>query len=97
MYAPSPVKHGARNPDKGDGEWDIVLPNLYDAQGWWWLTVVRYECNFAAGFDAQCKNFARLSEDVKVQVLTPEESIINADWTCHYECNTGLYVDAYRR
>ena len=84
-------------PDKGDGEWDIVMPNLRDAQGWWWLTVVRYDCNFAASFDAQCKNFTRLSEDVKVQVLTPEESIINADWICHYECNTGLYVDAFRR
>jgi hypothetical protein len=84
-------------PDKGDGEWDIVLPNLFDAQGWWELTVVRYECDFFASFDAQCKSFTKLSEDVRVEVRTPEESIINADWTCHFDCNTGLYVDAYRR
>ncbi len=86
-------------PDKGDGEWDVVMPNLFDAQGWFWLTVVSYDCPgfFDAGFDSQCKQFTRLSEDVKIEVRTPEESIINADWVCHWDCNKGLYVDAYRR
>jgi uncharacterized protein YraI len=84
-------------PDKGDGEWDIVMPNIATAQGWWWLTVVKYDCNFAGGFDAQCQSYTKLSEDVKIQVVTPEESIINADWVCHWDCDKGLYVDAYRR
>ncbi len=84
-------------PDKGDGEWDIVFPRIGDAQGWWWLTVVKYECNFAGGFDAQCQQYTKLSEDVKVQILTPEESIINADWVCHWDCDKGLYKDAFRR
>lgn len=84
-------------PEKGDGEWDVVMPNLYDAQGWWWLTVVRYDCDFNAAFDAQCKNFTKLSEDVKIQVVTPEESVINADWVCHWDCDKGLYVQGYRR
>jgi uncharacterized protein YraI len=84
-------------PDKGDGEWDVVMPNIRDAQGWWWLTVVKYECDFAGGFDSQCKRFIKLSEDVKIQVLTPEESIINADWVCHWDCDKGLYQNAFRR
>ena len=93
-----PTGASVHYPDKGDGEWDVVMPNLFDAQGWWWLTVVRYDCpDFFAGFDAQCKQFTKLSEDVKIEVRTPEESIINADWICHWDCNTGLYVDAYRR
>lgn len=84
-------------PDKGDGEWDVVMPNIGSAQGWWWLTVVRYDCNFAGGFDAQCQQYTKLSEDVKIEVRTPEESIINADWVCHWDCNTGLYVQGFRR
>lgn len=90
---------GASNwyPDKGDGEWDIVMPNIGQAQGWWWLTVVRYDCNFAGGFDSQCQQYTKLSEDVKIEVRTPEESIINADWVCHWDCNTGLYVQGFRR
>ena len=79
-------------PDVGPGEWDVVLPNIHTAQGWWWLTVVNYECNFWGGFDALCTNFTRLSEDVKVQIASPAESIINADWVCHWDCNKGLYV-----
>jgi hypothetical protein len=84
-------------PDKGDGEWDIVMPNIHTAQGWWWLTVVKYECNFAGGFDAQCQSYTKLSEDIKVQVATPDESIINADWICHWDCDKGLYKDGFRR
>jgi len=86
-------------PDKGDGEWDVVMPNIYDAQGWFWLTVVTYDCPgfFESGFDAQCKQFNKHSEDVKIEVRTPEESIINADWVCHWDCNKGIYVDGYRR
>ena len=73
-------------------------PNLFDAQGWWKLTVVSYDCPgfFDAGFDAQCRQYTKLSDDVRIQVKTPEESIINADWVCHWDCNTGLYVDAFR-
>jgi hypothetical protein len=75
-------------PDKGDGEWDVVIPNL--ATG--------IDCpNFEVAFDAQCKQFTRLSEDVKIQVNYPDETIINADWICHWDCNKGLYVDAFRR
>jgi uncharacterized protein YraI len=84
-------------PDKGDGEWDIVMPRIHDAQGWWWLTVVIYQCNFAGGFDAQCQQYTKLSEDVKIEVRTPEESIINADWVCHWDCDKGLYKDGFRR
>lgn len=84
-------------PDKGDGEWDIVMPNLVTAQGWWWLTVVNYECDFNSGFDALCGRYTKLSEDVKVQIVTPEESIINADWVCHWDCDKGLYVNGFRR
>ncbi len=84
-------------PDKGDGEWDIVMPNIATAQGWWWLTVVKYECDFNSSFNAQCGKYTKLSEDVKIQVITPKESIINADWVCHWDCDKGLYKDAYRR
>ena len=84
-------------PDKGDGEWDMVLDNLHTAQGWWYLTVVRYDCDFWGGFDAQCKNFTRLSEDIPIEVRTPEESIINADWVCHWDCDKGVYSQAFRR
>jgi hypothetical protein len=60
--------------------------------GWWTLTVVRYECpNFEQRFDAQCKQFTRLSEDIKVEVVWPDEAIINADWVCHWGCDKGLY------
>jgi len=86
-------------PGKGDGEWDVVIPTktLGSGVGWWYLTVVRYDCpNFAAGFDAQCKQFTRLSEDIKIQVNWPDETIINADWICHWDCDKGLYTQAFR-
>ena len=58
-------------PDKGDGEWDVSGINLGQGQGWWFLSVVRYDCNFAAAFDAQCKNFTTLSEEIPVEVRNP--------------------------
>ena len=90
-------------PEKGDGEWDVIIPkeNIGDGVGWWWLTVVSYDCpDFLARFDAQCKQFTRRSEDVKIQVNWPDETIINADWICHWDCNKAggsLYEEAYRR
>jgi hypothetical protein len=103
-WAWSVVSHPAgashHYPEKGDGEWDVVIPkeNLGDGVGWWWLTVVRYECpDFLSRFDAQCKQFTRLSEDVKIQVVWPDETIINADWVCHWDCDKGLYVQGFRR
>jgi uncharacterized protein YraI len=85
-------------PDKGDGEWDVVIPNLGDGVGWWTLAVASYDCpNFVGAFDAQCKQYTLLSEEIPVEVIYPEETIINADWVCHWDCNKGLYVDAYRR
>lgn len=95
---PSGASH--HYPEKGDGEWDVVIPNetLGGGVGWWWLTVVKYECpNFAGAFNSQCTQFTRLSEDVKIQVNWPEETVINADWTCHWDCDKGLYTSGYRR
>lgn len=93
---------GASNhyPEKGDGEWDVVIPkeNIGGGVGWWWLTVVRYDCpDFLSRFDAQCKQFTRLSEDVKIMVNWPDETVINADWVCHWDCDKGLYVQGFRR
>jgi hypothetical protein len=85
-------------PEKGDGEWDVVIPNISNGVGWWWLTVVKYECSdFFARFDAQCKQFTRLSEDVKMEVVYPDKMVINADWVCEFDCDQGLYVNAFRR
>lgn len=84
-------------PDKGDGEWDVVIPSLGDGIGWWTLAVVSYDCpNFTAAFDAQCKQYTILSEEIPIEVVYPDETIINADWICHWDCNKGLYVDAFR-
>jgi uncharacterized protein YraI len=84
-------------PETVDGQWDVVIPDIRTGMGWWYLTVVSYDCpNFEVKFDAQCKQFTRLSEDVKIEV-DPDHTIIWADWTCHRDCNKGLYVDAYRR
>lgn len=86
-------------PEKGDGEWDVSGIELKDCIGWWTLTVVRYDCPdfFGAGFDAQCKQFTRLSEEIPVEVVYPTETVINADWVCHWDCDKGLYVQGYRR
>ncbi len=84
-------------PDIGAGEWDIVMHNPTDAVGWWTLTVVRYDCpGFEEGFNAQCKQFTRLSEDRVVKVIYPDQTAITADWTCHQDCDQGLYVRPYR-
>jgi uncharacterized protein YraI len=85
-------------PQKGPGEWDVVIPatDIGNGVGWWWLTVVRYECpDFMARFDAQCKQFTRLSEDIKIMVNWPDETIINADWICHWDCDKGVYSTLY--
>jgi uncharacterized protein YraI len=95
---PSGASH--HYPEKGDGEWDVIIPkeNIGDGIGWWYLTVVRYDCpDFLSRFDAQCKQFTRLSEDVKIQTVWPDETIINADWVCHWDCDKGLYVQGFRR
>lgn len=93
---PSGASH--HYPEKGDGEWDIVIPDPGTGVGWWWLTVVRYECpDFFERFDAQCKQYTKLSEDVKIQVNWPDETVINANWTCHWDCDKGLYSQAFRR
>jgi hypothetical protein len=84
-------------PDTDDGEWDIIITNATDAAGWWTLTVARYDCpDFEAGFNAQCKQFTRLSKNQVVQIVYPNETVINADWICHRDCDQGLYVKAYR-
>jgi hypothetical protein len=84
-------------PDLEDGEWDIIITNATDAAGWWTLTLVSYDCpDFEAGFNAQCKLFTRLSANQLVRIVYPDETVINADWVCHHDCDKGLYVKAYR-
>ncbi|MDM8532014.1 SH3 domain-containing protein, partial [Anaerolineales bacterium HSG25] len=75
------------------GEWDIVFPKeqMAQAQGLWYMSVVIYQCDFIAGFDAQCKNYTQLSREHKIEVVSPDESIINADWTCNWDCDKGVY------
>lgn len=84
-------------PGIGDGEWNVAGIELRNCPGWWWITVVKYECDFNAGFDSQCKNFTRLSEDIKVEVVYPKETVINGDWVCHRDCDKGLYTQPYRQ
>lgn len=85
-------------PEKGDGEWDIVIPDPSTGVGWWWVTVVRYDCpDFFQRFDAQCKQYTKLSEDIKILINWPDETVLNANWTCHWDCDKGLYKDAYHR
>ncbi|MBN1991900.1 MAG: SH3 domain-containing protein [Anaerolineae bacterium] len=78
-------------PDKNE-EWDVAGIELQNCPGWWYLSVVRYECaDFQARFEAQCKEFTRLSEEIPVEVVYPDEMVINADWVCHWDCDKGLY------
>lgn len=85
-------------PDVDDGFWDVVIANETDAAGWWTMTVVRYECpDFETGFNAQCKQFTPLSETKVVQVVHPDENVVEANWTCLKNCDEGLYIKAYRR
>lgn len=78
-------------PKAAAGAWEIVIPNVKDGAGWWWLTVVRAECRGAgqADFNPQCQQFTRLSESVKVKVVYPAETVINADWTCQWRCEVA--------
>jgi outer membrane protein assembly factor BamB len=73
-------------PNAKDGAWEIVIPAAERDAGWWWLTVVRYECSPAETFEPQCRQITRLSESVKVKVSYPAETVINADWTCQWDC-----------
>jgi hypothetical protein len=74
-------------PQAGAGEWEIVIPEVERNAGWWWLTAVRDDCVASgAAFDPHCQNFTRLSESIKVEAVYPDELAINADWTCHWDC-----------
>lgn len=74
-------------PDAPPGAWTISLSNPNEQSGWWWLTVVRYECSPGQSqFNPQCSQLTPLSESVKVNITFPNESSINADWICHREC-----------
>jgi outer membrane protein assembly factor BamB len=69
------------------GAWEIVISDAQAGAGWWWLTAGRYECPAGeADFDPQCETFTRLSESIKVEVVYPDEIVINADWTCQWHC-----------
>lgn len=82
-------------PDQQNGEWDIVVTNVTDAVGWWSLTVVSYDCpDFEKGFDAQCKQFTRLSENQVIKIVYPDETVINADWICQRDCDKGLKLSS---
>lgn len=74
------------------GEWEIAIPPDQVKTGWWWLTVVRDDCVAGgAEFEPQCQDVTRLSESVKVEVVYPAEMVINADWTCQWDCqNPGV-------
>lgn len=66
-------------PNWAPGWYDIVFPNPVSCN--WTLQVVEYQCNTPGGFDAQCKQFAPLSEDVHVSTdVAGGETIIVADW-----------------
>ncbi len=46
--------------------------------------------NFETGFNPQCSNYTKLSADFKVEVNSPDEAIIQLDWTCRFYCNNGI-------
>jgi len=78
-------------PQNSHGAWDIGFDNVSDAQGWWWLTLVRYECDFEAGFDVECDQFTPLSETIAVEIDSPENAELYLDWVCHRDCDEGVY------
>jgi len=93
---PSSASH--HYPEKVDGEWDVSGIPLKDCVGWWTLTVVRYDCpDFQTRFEAQCKQYSPLSEGIKIEVDYPKHTVIWADWTCHWDCDKGVYNTPYRR
>jgi hypothetical protein len=71
------------------------------------LAVVRYECpDFLTRFDAQCQQYTLLSEEVKIktEVILGDsgawercDTVINANWICHWDCDKGLYTQGFRR
>lgn len=77
-------------PAASAGQWEIVLDSPDQAAGWWWLTIGRYDCPVTAEFNRQCRQFVPLSESVKVEVVYPNETAINADWICHTDCQAGI-------
>ena len=77
-------------PETDAGQWEIVLDDPTQNTGWWWLTIGHYDCPLAIEFNAQCQQFVPLSESVKVQVVYPGETTINADWICHTDCQAGV-------
>lgn len=79
-------------PTVDPGQWRIALGNPRASSGWWWLTLGRYDCPVEADYNAQCQQFSRLSESVKVEVNYPDEAVINADWICHTDCQAGVAV-----
>jgi len=83
-----PSKWATNNPN---GQWNVRLYNVNDAQGTWRVSVVAYQCNFEQGFDAQCKNYTTLSNVAVVQVNAPNGANFTLDWLCKYNCNNGLY------
>jgi len=78
--------------DNPDGYWNVRLYNPADAQGTWTATVVMYQCNFQHGFDAQCKDYAKLSEGIQIEIKPPQLAVVKIDWTCRWRCNRGLYM-----
>jgi outer membrane protein assembly factor BamB len=81
-----PSGPNGRQPKANEGKWEIVIPDARSETGWWWLTAVRSECAAETGLDPQCQQFTRLSETVKVEIKYPDETVINADWTCQWGC-----------
>jgi len=73
---------------RSDGEWEIVIKDAAQQAGWWWLTVGQTNCSMESIQFNTCQNFTRLSESVKTEIKYPNETIINADWACHRDCES---------
>lgn len=79
-------------PDAAPGEWQIAIAGIEQRPDWWWLTVVRADCETADDapwFDTDCQQITRLSESIKIQITYPTEMVFNADWTCHWDCQNS--------